>query len=236
MGFFGRLFNVISGFFNSLLGNIEAKNPELVYENTIQERLKQQKELKKAVSGIVHLRTKTENELKEKEEKLSEVDIYIETAMDEGDEETALTLIEQKDELEGDVERLRVELERCKTEAETAMKSLTAFGAEIQKLKREKDTMIARAKTAEARNKIAETLDGLSVDADTVALTNVRESINKKVAEADINAEMRENTFEAKFEKIKEKSGNVKARRRLAELKAKRAAAARSGGGPKRNI
>ena len=47
MGFFSRLFNVISGFFSSFIGKVEERNPELVYEAAIQERLKKQKELKK---------------------------------------------------------------------------------------------------------------------------------------------------------------------------------------------
>ena len=238
MGFFSRLFNVISGFFNSLIGNVEAKNPELVYANAIQERLKQQKELKKAVSGIVFLRNKTEKELAEKEAKLAEVDDYIDTALMEGDEELAIQLEEERVELESRVETLRAELDRCRKDAETAMDQLNLFTNEIKKLKREKETMIAKAKTAEARTKISETLDGLSVDADTQALANVRETIEKKVAEADISAEMKENSFESRMEKIKARSGTAKARRSIAERKARLAAQrnASSSSGPKRNI
>ena len=235
MGFFSRLFNVISGFFNSLIGNVEAKNPELVYANAIQDRLKQQKELKKAVSGIVFLRNKTEKELAEKEGKLSEVDDLIDTALMEGDEELAIQLEEERVELEAKVETLRAELERCRADADTAMEQLNLFTNEIKKLKREKETMVAKAKTAEARQKISETLDGLSVDADTQALANVRESIEKKVAEADISAEMKENSFESRMAKLKAKSGSSKARRSIAERKA-RLAAQRGASSSKRNI
>ena len=87
MGFFDRLFNVINGFFSSFIGNVEKNNPEVVYEAAIQERLKKQKELKEAVSGIVFLRNKTEKELEIKKDQLAEVEIQLNIAIDEGDEE-----------------------------------------------------------------------------------------------------------------------------------------------------
>ena len=40
--------------------------------------------------------------------------------------------------------------------------------------------MLAKVKSAEARMKIQESLDGLSLDADSQALDNVRESIEKE--------------------------------------------------------
>ena len=185
MGFFSRLFNVISGFFSSFIGKVEEKNPELVYEAAIQERLKKQKELKKAVSGIIFLRNKTESELKDKENALIEIDVQLEQAVEEGDDEVALLLIERKEELEPEVTRLTNELERIKKQSETSMQALNQFREEIKKLKREKETMLAKAKTAEARIKIQESLDGLSVEADTQALEGVREAILKKEAQAD---------------------------------------------------
>ncbi|MAA79898.1 MAG: hypothetical protein CL916_11630, partial [Deltaproteobacteria bacterium] len=85
MSFFSRLANAISGFFNSLIGNVEAKNPEIVFDAAIAERKKKQKELKAAVSNIVYLRNKTEAELRQKEQTLIDVDESIEIAMDDGD-------------------------------------------------------------------------------------------------------------------------------------------------------
>ena len=60
------------------------------------------------------------------------------------------------------------------------MKAFQQFQSEIEKLRREKDEMLAKVETAEARIKIQESLDGLSLDADVQALDNVRASIHKK--------------------------------------------------------
>jgi phage shock protein A len=215
MGFFGRLWNVIKGFFGRWIGRIEEKNPELVYESAIQERLKRQKELKKAVSGIMFLRNKTEAELKEKEAELEDIDVQIEVAVDEGEEPQ--------------VERLRDELKSVKKQADAAMEALNAFREDIKKLKREKEAMLAKAKTAEARIKIEESLSGLSVEADSQALENVRTAIEKKSAEADVSSELNESSIDSKLKEIKAKSSNAKAKARLAALKRKRKQAA--GGG-----
>ena len=231
MGFFDRLFNVISGFFNSFIGGVEKNNPELVYEAAIQERLKKQKELKEAVSGIVFLRNKTEKELESKREKLAEIEVMLDVAMDEGDEEVQLALAEEMDVLEPEIARLENQLNNCKNQAEDAIEALNAFRNDIKKLKREKEEMLAKAKTADARIKIQESLDGLSVDADTQALENVREAIHKKEAQADIGKELADNSIDAKLAKIKAKTGSAKARQRLAALRKKRAAAAGGGGG-----
>ncbi|MEC7984737.1 MAG: PspA/IM30 family protein [Myxococcota bacterium] len=230
MGFFDRLFNVINGFFSSFIGNVEKNNPEVVYEAAIQERLKKQKELKEAVSGIVFLRNKTEKELDTKREQYAEIEMQLDIAMDEGDEEVQLYLAEQMDLLEPEISKLEKQLENCKAQAEDAIEALNNFRTDIKKLKREKEEMLAKAKTAEARIKIQEQLDGLSVDADTQALENVREAILKKEAQADIGKELADNSIDAKLAKIKAKTGSAKARQRLAALKKKRAQAA--GGGP----
>ena len=226
MGFFGRLFNVIKGFFGRFIGRIEEKNPELVYEAAIQERLKKQKELKKAVSGIMFLRNKTEAELKEKEAELEDVDVQVEVAVEEGEDEAALYLLERKEELEPEVERLRNELAQVKKQADSAMEALNAFREDIKKLKREKEAMLAKAKTAEARIKIEESLSGLSIEADSQALENVRTAIEKKSAEADVSTELNENSIDNKLKEIKAKSSNAKAKARLAQLKRKRKQAA----------
>lgn len=226
MSFFSRLFNVIKAFFGSFVGSIEAKNPELVYEAAIQERLSKQKELKKAVSGIVFLRNKTENELKEKEEELLEIDAQLGVALEEGEDEVALVLLERKNELEPAIVALEKDLENVRRQAEQSMDALNAFREDIKKLKREKEEMLAKAKTAEARIKIQESLDGLSIDADTQALENVRSHIHKKVAEADVGSEIEDNSVERKLEKIRAKTGTAKARSQLEKLKKMRAAKA----------
>ena len=224
MGFFDRLANVWRGFLSMWVSDIENRNPEAVYEAAIEERVRKHRELKKAVSGIVYLRMKTQAELTEKEAKLKEVNIQIPLAVEKNDDEIALILLQQKNELTASIEKLRGELEQTSREAEEAKQGLVAFAAEIEKLKREKDEMLARKANSEARIKIQETLDGLSTDADIKALENVREEIKKKQAEANLGSEIKGESLEGKLSKYKTMAGDAVARSQLDEMKKQMAA------------
>jgi len=206
------------------VSDIENRNPEAVYEAAIEERVRKHRELKKAVSGIVYLRMKTQAELTEKEAKLKEVNIQIPLAVEKNDDEIALILLQQKNELTASIEKLRGELEQTSREAEEAKQGLVAFAAEIEKLKREKDEMLARKANSEARIKIQETLDGLSTDADIKALENVREEIKKKQAEANLGSEIKGESLEGKLSKYKTMAGDAVARSQLDEMKKQMAA------------
>ena len=95
---------------------------------------------------------------------------------------------------------------------------------EIRSLKAERDTMLAKMQSAQARIRIQEQLDGLSVDAEVKALDNVREHIKTTVAQANLSRELSESSLDARLEALKGQAGEVQARQQLAELKAKKAA------------
>ncbi len=208
MGFFDRLANVWRGFLSLWVSDIESRNPEAVYEAAIDERVRKHRELKEVMNQLP-------------------------IAIEEGEDEVALVLIQKKDELTQQIESLSAELSKVSDQAEEAKSGLLAFQAEIEKLKREKEQMLAAKANAEARIQIQDTLDGLSTEADVKALDNVREHISKLQAEADIGSEIQGESLDAKLSKIKDKAANASARAQLAQMKrqmeARRAATAEGG-------
>ncbi len=219
MSFFDRLTNLWKGFLSLWISDYESKNPEAVYESAIEQRKIKYMELRKAVSGIVYLRNKLQNELQQKEAELVEINAQIPVAVAEGEDEAALVLLQKKNELDTSITTLKGELDKVSSQAEEAKSGLITFQGEIEKLKREKQEMLAKKATAEARIQINETLEGLSTDADIKALDGVRESIHKRVAEADVSGEVKGSSLDDKLAKIKAKTGNAAARAQLDELK-----------------
>lgn len=226
MSFFARIWNLLKGMFSGFAGALEENNPEAVYESAINERLAKNKELTKAVSGLIALRNKASAELETKEAKLKETLAMVETAVAENDDEAALNLLDFQAELEKDIERLSAELTKLKEQAEDAKAGLSQFQAEIDKLRREKETMLAAKSNAEARIMIQESLSGLSMEADTRALDNVRQGIEKLKAEADIGAELEDNSLDKRLAEIKAKTNSNAAKAKLEEMKRQRAAMA----------
>ena len=228
MGFASRMYNLWKGFLSIFVGNMEAKHPEIAYENAINGMTEKYAKLKSAAAGLIKHRAKLEASIDKAQAELESINFDIETAMDQGDDEVAMVLLERQGELESTLSNDQAELARAAKDADAAKDSLRAIKVEIDKLKREKDRTVAQIKDAEARKQIQEQLDGLSVDDDIKALDNVREYADKVRAEVQIGDELNEDGIDAKLKAIRAKSGNSKAKARLAAMKAKRAAAAQA--------
>lgn len=224
MGFFDRLSNLWNGILGRWISTKETNNPEAVYEAAIEERIKRHRELKKAVSGIVYLRNKLTAELEAQEHQQQDVNAQLPVAVEAGEDEVAILLLTKKNALEGSIAQLRNDLDKISTQAKDAMETLVSFQGEIEKLKRERDEMLAKRATAQARIQIQETLDGLSTDADIKALENVREHIHKMQAEADVGSEIKQDSLDARLAKVKVKTQDATAKSQLEELKKQMAA------------
>jgi len=224
VGFFSRLNNLWTGFLSLWIEGVEAEHPEAVYEAAIEERITNYNGLKKAVSGIVYLRNKLEADLKRKSKELTEIEAQINVAVDMGEDDVALVLLEKQGTLTSEIETIKADLHNAMEQAEEAKSSLISFQSEIGKLKREKEEMLAKKANAEARIKINSALDGLSTDADIKALDGVRESIHKLEAEADVAKEVGSSGLDHKLKKIKSQTANAQAKARLAALKQARTA------------
>jgi len=224
MGFFSRINNVWKGFLSIFISDLENNSAEAVYMSAIDERIKNAKKLREAVSGIIHSRNKLQSALEEKQATLAEIQKQIPVAIEEGEDEAALVLIQKKDSLTATIAEIQVDLEKVSAQAQDAKAGLLTFQGEIEKLKREKDEMLAKKASAEARIKIQESLDGLSTDADIRALDNVRDGIEKLQAEADVGKELSEDSLDSKLEEIKAKTATASARSQLDEMKKQMAA------------
>ena len=96
------------------------------------------------------------------------------------------------------------------------------FKGEIDQLKAEKVRMLARLKNAQARVRIQHTLEQLSSEDDVRALEDVRESIQRTLAEAGVNRELADSELDEKLEQIRRRNAETKAQTELAEIKRRR--------------
>jgi phage shock protein A len=168
------------------------------------------------------MRNKLERELKAKRAEMQEVTEEAGQAADMDEDQCALILLQRKAVLSADCERLSGELAELTREADDAKKNLVTFKGEIEKLKVEKVQMVARLKNARARVRIQQALEQLSSDDDVRALEEVRESIQRTLAEAGVNREVAESGLDEKLEEIRRRNAETKAQAELAELKRKR--------------
>ena len=212
MGFFNRLGQVIKGKASGSISSLENANPAAVYEAAILERERKYGELKKAMAGLVHMRDQRTKALAEAERELTQVRPSLAMAVDSGEDEAALVLIERQDTLDAKVAELKEELVGLDAQVKESSAGLLQFKDEIARLKREKTEMLARNAGADARIKVQETVDGLSTDADVKGLANVRERIQA----------MTESVPDVEVRSVQADMARLRAKAQLEQMKRKR--------------
>jgi len=224
IGLFKRLGNLWRGFLSIWISNVEKEHPEIAYENAINSLVEKYSKLKSATAAIIRRREDVDERLKKAQKDLVQTELELNAAVETNQDDLAVVLIQRKNALATDVAELTGDLGTASKDADGAKTSLLSVQSEIRKLKAERDVMLARMQSAQARLRIQEQLDGLSVDVEVKALDNVREHIKNTIAEANLGQELAGSSLDARLAALKVQAGDVQARQQLAELKAKKAA------------
>lgn len=219
----GRLSNLWSGFVSLWITDVEKRHPEIAYQNAIDSMIEKFGKLKSATAAIMRRREEISARLESQRGELAEIAADLNAALATGQDDLGVVLIQKKNSLEASVKALEQEMAQASSDAQEAKDSLLQVKAEIQKLKDEKDRMLAQMQSAQARLKIQNQLEGLSVDAEVRALDNVREHIRNTVAEARMGSELRDSDLDVKLARLRQSSGAITARQQLEELKRARA-------------
>jgi Phage shock protein A (IM30), suppresses sigma54-dependent transcription len=225
INFWSRLANLWQGFVSLWISDVEKHHPEIAYENAINSMAQKYGKLKSATAAIIRRRQEIEERLEKEQSLLAQVNADLNTALETQQDDLALVLLQKKNAVEAELASLQNEMAQAKADADDAKASLSAVMNEIKNLKAEKNRMLAKISSAQARLHIQNQLDGLSVDAEVKALDNVREHIKNRIAEADLGKELRESDLDQRLSALRRQSGTVTARAQLEALKAARAQA-----------
>ena len=223
-GFFSRLANIWRGVLSLWISDVEKAHPEIAYENAINSMVAKYAQLKNATAAIIRRREDLDERVKKATAELAQTEAELNVAVETNQDDLAVILIQKKNQLTTDLGELRGDAETAKSDADSAKASLIGVQSEIKKLKSERETMLARMQSAQARIRIQDQLEGLSVDAEVKALDNVREHIKTTIAEANLGKELSESSLDSRLAALRTQTGDVQAKQQLAELKAKKAA------------
>jgi len=165
------------------------------------------------------MRSKLGKQLAAESAELARVGRQLDVAVEHDDDVAAVALIGRRDALAAEVDRLTADLTELTREAEGAKDNLITFHTEILRLREERVRMLARLANAKARLRFQATLNGLSTDADIRALEEVRDHINRLVAETQVSRELGDSELERRLGRIREVEAEHAARAQLEELK-----------------
>jgi phage shock protein A len=145
-----RFTNLVRAMFGGWVRKSERRNPAAVYEQAIEDRARQYRELKEAVAGILYMRNKLEAEIHERRIEVARVEGDVRNAVDRGRDDLSLTLIEHKQRLAEDLERAERELDAVRCEADEAKTNLLRFREELRSLARRRARARERARAHRA--------------------------------------------------------------------------------------
>ena len=220
-----RLGNLWRGFIAIWITDLEKQHPEIAYENALRSLVEKYAVLKKTTAMIAARRDEVASRSRQLAQELAAVTDDLAAAVDSDQNDLALVLIQKKNHCEAELGAIRSELDVALQDADSAKASLLEVQAEIQRLKGEKQSMLARLRSADARVHIQEQLDGLSIDAEVQALGAVREHIHQQIAQADLGDELSRSSLDRRLTDLRAQGGAIQAQRQLADLKSARAAA-----------
>jgi phage shock protein A len=220
-GMLARLRSLLHGLFGRWVRDKEQQRPEVVYEQAIAERVRQYRELKEAVAGILYMRNKLETEINERRAEIARMHDDVRQAVRRGRDDISITLISQKQALFEDLERAEQELTDVREQAEEAKANLVRFREEIRSLVREKGRMLATLANAQARRRLQVAIEGLSVDAEMDALESVREHITRLSMEGELSKEIGDDgvAMRTRLREFRDEGRREAARTELEQLK-----------------
>lgn len=229
INFFARLGNLWKGFVSIWLEDAEKRNPAIAYQNSIDSMTEKFGRLRNASAAIIRRRQELKQRKEKREQELAAVRNQLEQAMATDQDDLGAILVQKEEQLVAELDQVTRDLTKAQSDADNAKNALLQVKAEIDNLKAEKDRMLAQFESASARTHINDQLEGLSVDAEIRALDNVRTHIKNKVAEADLNDELKANDLDTRLANLQQKGAGTVAANKFAAMKAAKAQQAAAG-------
>lgn len=219
MGFPRRINNIWRGFFSTWVSEAERQFPEGAYENALSSLAYKFAHAKRLSAALIRRRQDLGAALARGREQLEQVRAELANAVKEDDEELGVLLLQKEQALAEAVQGLEVNLAEADKEATDAKSALVELRTELVRLKSERDSMLAKLASAQARLQLREQLDGLSVDAELQALDNVREHIKNVAAEATLANELAQSDVDIRLHALRKRTQESQLRAKWAQLR-----------------
>ena len=184
MGIFERMKTVISSNINDMIS--KAENPEKMLNQLVLDMNEQMIESKKAVAMAIADEKKLEREATENKNRAADWEKKAMIAVRANRDDLAKEALLRKQEYEGYAQQLFTQWQAQKESVEKLKENLRALQNKIDEATRKKNILIARAKRAEAQDKINKTMSSISGNKSAF---DTFDRMAKKVDEIEARAE-----------------------------------------------
>lgn len=223
MGFFKRLGALIRGFFGLFVGNIEEKNPEVLFEDIKNQIAKARKE---AEQQIVEIQTSGELikiEMKNSEKNLQAIKARVEAAKRQGDKDLLVEVLMQEEEYQSIYDTHKSTYDNAMTEVAKIREGYKMFESEMNAKLNELKTLKSQAKMAALKENISSVNSKYTSESNRASKVNeridrARDIVNKKTARANAVESLNQENVEVKLKKLDMSSARDRAKARADAL------------------
>ncbi|KKD38123.1 MAG: PspA/IM30 family protein [Limnoraphis robusta] len=217
MGLFGRLWRVIRANINSLIS--QAEDPEKILEQTVMDMQEDLVQLRQAVAQAIATQKRTERQSSQAKTTAEEWYRRAQLALQKGEERLAReALTRRKSYLETEAV-MSAQLEQQAQVVEQLRQNMRKLESKISEAKAKKDLFVARARSAQASERLNEILGNTSTGSALNAFEQMEDQVMQLEARSQAMAELSGNDLEKQFDALEADDNDVDAE--LAAMKAK---------------
>ncbi|MDR3161910.1 MAG: PspA/IM30 family protein [Spirochaetaceae bacterium] len=200
MGIFSRIKTLVASNVNDLIN--KAEKPEKMLNQLLIDMNEQLIESKKAVAMAIADEKKLEREMQNQEAQAKEWERKAMLAVQAGKDDLAKEALLRKQEYEGALNEYRKQWEAQSNSVNQLKLSLRELQNKIDEAQRKKNLLIARAKRAEAQQKIQDTISSVSGNRSAFdAFDRMAQKVDQMEAQADAAKELEDLSSDSDLEK-----------------------------------
>jgi phage shock protein A len=235
MGIFDRLSTMVRSNINDLISR--AENPEKMLNQLIVDMKTQLAKAKQQVASAIADEKKLQADAETMKKQAEDWERRAMLAVQEGRDDMAKQALGRYNEQLQGAQQLHETWLRHKAETEALKLSLRQLNDKIEEAKRKKNILVARAKRAEAQQRIQETMSGMSDRSAFESFERMTEKIEaserRAIAAAELNEEVSGDRLVQQFEQLEYKGSSDQ---QLLELKQRMGLIAPPAGQPTRQL
>jgi phage shock protein A len=215
MGLIDRILRVIRANLNALIG--QAEDPEKILEQTVMDMQEDLVQLRQAVAQAIASQKRTERQAHQAQSTSEEWYRRAQLALQQSNEVLAREALARRKSYQDTATAMTAQVEQQSTIVARLKKDMQALESKIAEAKTKKDMYIARARSAQATQRLNEMLGGIDTRNSLSAFERMEEKVLQLEAQSEAIAELGTDDLQKQFAAL-EASDDVDAE--LAAMKA----------------
>lgn len=217
MGLWQRIKRVFRAGTGAALDKIE--NPELVLQQTIRDMRDRVPELNNSVAQVMATERLLQKNKENLEKQVVELDSKIKAAVKTGRDDIANAYIGQLQQAQLDLERTSAQLELASSASKNALKARDNYVLNMKKKTAEAMQLISAAKQAKLQEQLAKTMEGFNIGDDASTFNEMREKIERRVAEAEAKLQLGTSSVDNQMADIEREAMDIQLQEKLLAYK-----------------